>query len=229
MSIGFPHKTEISFSSLQGTDPRYPALLRAFLGPDAPAAVTALGDLALLDSRPLAIFCSVALPGQPHRAGLRSGPRAARSRRGGHRRLPHAGRGARAWRSCWPAPGRSSSVRRVGCTRPSPPSSASRWRPAGCSCSRRSRRPSGASRQSWRPYRNRFVAALAHRVLFVHAAPGGRTEALAQEVIGWGKPVYTLGHAANSNVSALGAAPLQANEAGWPRTSGSCPIPDEVE
>ncbi len=77
--------------------------------------------------------------------------------------------------------------------------------------------------------RNRFIAALAHRVLFVHAAPGGRTEALAREVIGWGKPVYALEHAANSNVSALGAAPLQANEAGWPRTSGSCPIPDEVE
>ena len=41
-------------------------------------------------------------------------------------------------------------------------------------------------------YRNRFVAALAERVLFVHAAPGGRTEALAREVIRWGKPVYVL-------------------------------------
>ena len=63
MSIGFPHKIENSLSSSQGTDPRYPATLRAFLGTDAPAAVTALGDLALLDSRPLAIFCSSRCPG----------------------------------------------------------------------------------------------------------------------------------------------------------------------
>jgi predicted Rossmann fold nucleotide-binding protein DprA/Smf involved in DNA uptake len=62
--------------------------------------------------------------------------------------------------------------------------------------------------------RNRFVAALADRVLFIHAAPGGRTEALAREVIGWGKPVYALDHAANSHLSARGAAPLQANGAG---------------
>jgi len=60
-------------------------------------------------------------------------------------------------------------------------------------------------------YRNRFVAALADRVLFVHAAPGGRTEALALEVIGWGKPVYTLGHEANANLVALGPIPLLAN------------------
>jgi predicted Rossmann fold nucleotide-binding protein DprA/Smf involved in DNA uptake len=38
-------------------------------------------------------------------------------------------------------------------------------------------------------YRNRFVAALAESVLFIHVATGGRTEALAREVLGWGKPV----------------------------------------
>jgi len=56
-------------------------------------------------------------------------------------------------------------------------------------------------------YRNRFVAALADRVLFVHAAPGGRTEALAREVIGWGKPVYALAHEANANLVTYGAIP----------------------
>jgi hypothetical protein len=35
--------------------------------------------------------------------------------------------------------------------------------------------------------RNRYVAALAERVLVIHAAPGGKLEAL-----GWGKAVYTL-------------------------------------
>ncbi len=53
--------------------------------------------------------------------------------------------------------------------------------------------------------RNRFVAALAERVLFIHAAPGGRTETLAREVIGWGKPAYALAHSANAHVAALGA------------------------
>jgi len=41
--------------------------------------------------------------------------------------------------------------------------------------------------------------------LFVHAAPGGRTEALAREVIGWGKPVYALAHSDNRNLVDLGA------------------------
>jgi predicted Rossmann fold nucleotide-binding protein DprA/Smf involved in DNA uptake len=61
-------------------------------------------------------------------------------------------------------------------------------------------------------YRNRFVAALAERVLFVHAAPGGRTEALAREAIGWGKPVYALRHEANSNLYALGVTPMQVRD-----------------
>jgi len=228
MSIGFPHKTEISFSSLQGTDPRYPALLRAFLGPDAPAAVTALGDLALLDSRPLAIFCSSRCPGslivQASDLAHALGDRGAAVIGGFHTPVEVACleillAGAGPLIVC-PARGMYKTI------------------PAEL------RKPLAAGRllllspfdaaerhvtAELAANRNRFVAALAHRVLFVHAAPGGRTEALAQEVIGWGKPVYTLGHAANSNVSALGAAPMQSNGAGWPRTSGSCPIPDEVE
>ncbi|MGB4806082.1 MAG: hypothetical protein WBV59_25820, partial [Anaerolineae bacterium] len=48
---------------LTRVDLHYSAALRAFLGPDAPAAIAALGDLALLDCRPLAIFCSSRCPG----------------------------------------------------------------------------------------------------------------------------------------------------------------------
>jgi predicted Rossmann fold nucleotide-binding protein DprA/Smf involved in DNA uptake len=40
--------------------------------------------------------------------------------------------------------------------------------------------------------RNRFVAALAERVLIAYAAPGGTLTALAEEVRGWGKPVCAL-------------------------------------
>ncbi len=43
-------------------------------------------------------------------------------------------------------------------------------------------------------YRNRFVAALADRILIPHAAPGSKTEAFAQEVQAWGKSVAGLGN-----------------------------------
>jgi predicted Rossmann fold nucleotide-binding protein DprA/Smf involved in DNA uptake len=43
-------------------------------------------------------------------------------------------------------------------------------------------------------YRNRFAAALAEAVLIAYAHPGGDTERLAQEVVGWGKAIYTLPH-----------------------------------
>jgi predicted Rossmann fold nucleotide-binding protein DprA/Smf involved in DNA uptake len=53
--------------------------------------------------------------------------------------------------------------------------------------------------------RNRFVAALADSVLVAHAQPGGKAERLAQEIVAWGKPLYTLEHPANEHLLALGA------------------------
>jgi predicted Rossmann fold nucleotide-binding protein DprA/Smf involved in DNA uptake len=53
--------------------------------------------------------------------------------------------------------------------------------------------------------RNRFAAALADQVLIAHAQPGGKAERLAQEVVAWGKPLYTLEHPANEHLLALGA------------------------
>ena len=55
--------------------------------------------------------------------------------------------------------------------------------------------------------RNRFVAALADTVLIAHAQPGSKTEQLVQQVLAWGKPVYTLDNPANDNLLALGAQP----------------------
>ena len=62
--------------------------------------------------------------------------------------------------------------------------------------------------------RNRFVAALADSVLIAHAQPGSKTESLAQEVIGWGKPVHTLDHPANDSLLAIGV--LRYLSAGMP-------------
>ncbi len=55
--------------------------------------------------------------------------------------------------------------------------------------------------------RNRLVAALAAWVFVAYAAPGGKTEAFCQEVIAWGKPLYTF--EGNENLVEMGAQVLQ--------------------
>ncbi len=62
--------------------------------------------------------------------------------------------------------------------------------------------------------RNEFVATLADQILFAYANPGGKTEALARKVIGWGKPVLTLDGKENANLVALGASVLRVEELG---------------
>jgi predicted Rossmann fold nucleotide-binding protein DprA/Smf involved in DNA uptake len=54
-------------------------------------------------------------------------------------------------------------------------------------------------------YRNRLVAALADEIIVAHAQPGSASWLLAEEVLGWGKPVYTLDHLANDGLLTLGA------------------------
>lgn len=58
--------------------------------------------------------------------------------------------------------------------------------------------------------RNRMVAALADRLLFLHATPGGRLRRLAAEALGWGKPVFCLDLPENSDLRVLGAVPVPA-------------------
>ncbi len=57
--------------------------------------------------------------------------------------------------------------------------------------------------------RNRFVAGLADRVIIAHAAPGSKTEALADDLLAAGQIVQTLPHPANANLIALGAAVVE--------------------
>ncbi len=53
--------------------------------------------------------------------------------------------------------------------------------------------------------RNRFVATLADEVFVAYASPGGRTEQFCREVIGWGKTLLTLDSPDNAHLRALGA------------------------
>lgn len=56
--------------------------------------------------------------------------------------------------------------------------------------------------------RNRVVAALAGRVLILHASAGGRLARLAAEAVGRGIPVHCIDHPANDDLRLLGAEPL---------------------
>jgi predicted Rossmann fold nucleotide-binding protein DprA/Smf involved in DNA uptake len=51
--------------------------------------------------------------------------------------------------------------------------------------------------------RNRLVAALAEGVFVAYAAPGGKTEAFCEEILEWGKPLYTF--EGNENLIEMGA------------------------
>ena len=57
--------------------------------------------------------------------------------------------------------------------------------------------------------RNRFVAALADAILFVHAEPGSATEDLCRLALSWGKPTFALDDEANAHLFALGARPAK--------------------
>ena len=204
MSIAFFHKTKKSLLSLSRADARYPAALKAFLGQTGPAVVAALGDPALFDSHPLALFCSSRCPGslivQATDLAHALADRGAAVIGGFHTPVERACleillAGAGLLIVC-PARGMVKTI----------PAEFRQPLAAGrllllspfAESERRVTAELAAAR-------NRFVAALAARVLFIHAAPGGRTEALAREVIGWGKPVYTLAHPDNRNLVDGGA------------------------
>lgn len=53
--------------------------------------------------------------------------------------------------------------------------------------------------------RNRYVCERAAAVLIAYARPGGRTAALAAELLAAGKPLYTVDHPSNAALAALGA------------------------
>lgn len=58
--------------------------------------------------------------------------------------------------------------------------------------------------------RNRFVAALANRILIAHAAPSSPLHELAGEAYGWGKQVFTFDDPANAEL-------LNSGARRWPR------------
>jgi len=186
----------------------------AFLGADAPTAVAALGDLALLDRRPLALFCSARCPGslivQASDLAHALADRGAAVIGGFHTPVERACLeillgGAGLLIVC-PARGMVKTIP-AEFRKPLADGRLLLLSPFA----ETERRVTVALAAA----RNRFVAALAARVLFIHAARGGRTAALASKVIAWGKPVGALEHADNQHLIALGATPVRVADRAW--------------
>ena len=71
--------------------------------------------------------------------------------------------------------------------------------------------------------RNRFVLSIATEVFFAYAHDGSKTEAVAAEAHGTGKPLYTFDHASNCNLVALGAIPIMPDHFTKPDSSATAP------
>ena len=64
-------------------------------------------------------------------------------------------------------------------------------------------------------YRNRIAAALAERILLIHATPGGRLSRQMSELSGRGISLYCPDHPANTDLRLLGALPFPLRSEEW--------------
>lgn len=183
----------------------YPTRLRARLGERAPASIAALGNLALLESRLLALFCSVRCPGS---LILRACDLTASLRDAGvpvvsgfhspveQECLTLLLRGTQPVVICLP---RSVEGMRLPPTWQGPLEQGRMLLLSPFATGLR--RATEESAQT----RNLLAAALADALLIAHATPGGKTERFAAEARGWGAPLLTLASEANAGLVALGA------------------------
>ena len=203
--------------------PLVPPSLRPYTNPTGGPAVSLIGDPALLDRKPTALFCSVQCPGdliiksydlaralRAHPITLIGGFQSPIEKEFLELLLrqpaPQTGRAAPLPPSVIICPARGLANMRI----PRPwrdPLAADRLLLLS-TFPDSLRRPTAASASR----RNACVAALAHRILILHAAQGGKTESLCQQALAAAKPVYTLPSPHNAHLIALGAQPISPDD-----------------
>jgi predicted Rossmann fold nucleotide-binding protein DprA/Smf involved in DNA uptake len=198
------------------TDPEYPASLQRYLAQHAPDSATAKGNLDLLNRLKMAIFCSTSCPSaivsQTEQIIQKIIDAGVTVTSGFHSKVEKQclrillGGGQPIILS----PARSLDKLRI---RPEYKQPLDNGRLLFLSFFRSHRHRSDVEMAF---KRNLYVAALADRILFVHASPSSKTEELCREIIGWQKPVYTISNEANQNLVRLGAQLVSAgNDGGW--------------
>jgi predicted Rossmann fold nucleotide-binding protein DprA/Smf involved in DNA uptake len=194
---------------IPSTDVKYPGSLRDYLGQHAATQVSALGNLDILQTKSVALFCSVKCPGdlilQTYDLAQKWRDQGVTVISGFHSPME---------RECLNILLRSPHAVIICPARNLP----RRLEPEF-------KRPLDEGRllllsafpdSITRPtietahQRNRVVAALAERIFVAYAQPNSKTELFCREVIAWGKPLHTHAAPANQNLIALGATPCPA-------------------
>jgi len=177
--------------TLSSDDAGYPPRLRERLGDDAPAQLSALGNLDLLSLPKTAIFCSARCPG---RVILTAYDQAARWRDTG--RCIIGGFHSPVEKECLRILLRGSQPIIICPARSLPQRIPAEWRQpwADGRLLLLSGFRAGENRitAELAIRRNEFVASLADEVYFAHITPGGHAERLAHRLIDWRVPFSTL-------------------------------------
>jgi predicted Rossmann fold nucleotide-binding protein DprA/Smf involved in DNA uptake len=200
-------KLMMAVAGIDRSDPRYPSMLGKYLGIHAPKCIFALGNLAILRQKTLALFCSVKCPGK---LILQTYDLARQLRNQGI--VVISGFHSPMEKEClslllrgkqpivW-CPARRLTANRLPREFAEPISEGRLLlvSPFG-------ERVKRATQEIAR-FRNEFVAALADQVFIAYAAPGSKTESFCQKVIGWAKPLLTFDSPSNAALLASGARP----------------------
>lgn len=192
-------------TDLHKGDPSYPITLRTYLCDDAPECITALGDLSILQKKPLALFCSVKCPGS---LILKTYDLVQQLRQSGatiiggfhtpmeRECLNILMRGMQPIIVC---PARNIDGMRIPSAWKSPIDE-------GLSpFNQKHRRITAALGEK----RNEFVAAIADKIFVAHAMPGGKTERFCRKVISWGKTLLAFDCKENTHLIPMGARTVQ--------------------
>lgn len=204
--MGFLNAPSITY--IKQEDHRYPRSLVEHFGHSAPAELSALGNLCLLQQKSLALFCSVKCPGDlivktyDFAQQLREAEVIVIS--GFHSPME---------RECLTillrdnqpliiCPARTLKNMRLPSAYKKPLDQGRLLLLSPFSEKERRHTTELASR------RNQLVAALATAIFVSHAEPASKTEALCRQVLQWRKPLYTHQSDLNRNLISLGAVSL---------------------
>ena len=199
--------SDVPYRTIDRESPAYPPSLSR-LGPDAPERIGVRGSLDLLTVPLTALFSSVHVPGEAALAAFDI------VRRLDHRSHPVIG----GFHSPLERECLDLLLQGTGSVVVSPARSIEcmgvpiRYRQAFAkgrllmvsAFSSGRRRPSQAMARS----RNRFVTALAARIVVIHASPGGRLQSQMAEALRWGIPISCVDIPENRDLLVMGARPL---------------------